>query len=124
MHWNWFTFIIKGILQTQKNKNLSYVLAGGDLIQNSAPWMPNRYNSFRPHYGVWMHYEKVQDRLCWHHDQWHLSVCLLYNVPKLGVVNIPNPDEQYLAQSIANLSLNPQDNYDTLGNNQAFQENA
>jgi hypothetical protein len=39
------------------------------------------------------------------------------NVPKLGVVNITDPDEQSLAQSIANLSLNPQDNDGSMGNN-------
>ena len=48
----------------------------------------------------------------------------VYNVPRLGVVNIPNPDKQLLAQSIVNLTLNPQDNNDTLGNNQAVQGNA
>ena len=108
----------------------SYVIAGGDLIHDGAPWMPAGYNSFSPYYNDWMRYIFDIDKIMTGRKRFKLDkvgittsgvrVSVHYkNVPKLVGVNITDPDEQSLAQSIANLSLNPQDNDGLLGNNPA-----
>lgn len=99
----------------------SYVRAGGDLIHDGAPWMPNAYNNFQPHYGTWVRYLFDIDRVLDGRKRFKLGgvgfttsgvrVSIHYfNLPRPGnIINLEDPDEQSLAQSIANLSLHPQD---------------
>jgi hypothetical protein len=97
----------------------SYVQAGGDLIHNGAPWFPNQYNSFQPYYRQWVRYifdiDAVIDgrkRKRFKLDKVGITTSGVRasvhyrNMPKRNVPNIPDPDDESLAQSIAYLSLN------------------